>query len=268
MAVSLGIILAVIYFLGGRRPVRLLGAAPRWNARQWRTTAFFAGLVMLMLGTSTPVDALTRQSLSARTAQLMALLMVVAPLLVIGAPHPRFLRLIRNGRSDNRSLSWVPAAAFVLFNGAVILSFLPPIYQATARSGWAGQLFLLAMVGLAYMFWSQVIDQPPGRCRLSHLGRAVYLLLSSAQLRILGIVLGFASASFYPVPLVDQQVAAGIVMVPGVLTDLVVLMVCLYLWLGQDDRRQAGRGDSDGRRFPGRGIRLPAPTAEARAVWR
>ena len=248
MAIALCLAAAVLYVLGGRRPVRLLDAAPRWNARQWRTTAFFAGLVMLVLGTSTPVDALTRQSLSARTAQLMALLMVVAPLLVIGAPHPRFLRLLRNRRHDNRSPSWVPAAAFVLFNGAVILSFLPPIYQATARSGWGPQLFLLAMVGLAYLFWSQVIDQPPGRCRLSHLGRAVYLLLSSAQLRILGIVLGFASASFYPVPLVDQQVAAGIVMVPGVLTDLVVLTVCLYLWLGQDDRHSLRHGDPGGRR--------------------
>jgi len=55
-------------------------------------------------------------------------------------------------------------------------------------------------------------------------------------------VLGFASASFYPVPLVDQQIAAGILMVPGVLTDLVVLTVCLYLWLGQDDRRQPRLG--------------------------
>jgi cytochrome c oxidase assembly factor CtaG len=236
MAVPLSIILAGIYLLGGRRPVRLLGTAPHWTARQWRASAFFAGLVMLALGTSAPVDALTRQSLSARTAQLMALLMVVAPLLVLGAPQPRFLRLIRRGRQDRRSPSWVPPAAFVLFNGAVILSFLPAIYQATAGSGWAPQLFQLAMVGLAYLFWSQVIAQPPGQCRLSHLGRVVYLFLSSAQLRVLGVVLGFASASFYPVPLVDQQVAAGIVMVPGVLTDLVVLTVCLYLWLGQEEQ--------------------------------
>jgi len=83
---------------------------------------------------------------------------------------------------------------------------------------------------------SQAIAQPPSRCRLSHLGRVVYLFLSSAQLRFLGIVLGFASASYYAVPLTDQQIAAGILMVPGVLTDLVVLTVCLYLWLAQEDR--------------------------------
>jgi cytochrome c oxidase assembly factor CtaG len=63
-------------------------------------------------------------------------------------------------------------------------------------------------------------------------------------------VLGFAPAPFYPVALTDQQIAAGIIMVPGVLTDLVVLTVCLYLWLGQDDRRSRRHGDPGGRRRP------------------
>jgi cytochrome c oxidase assembly factor CtaG len=56
------------------------------------------------------------------------------------------------------------------------------------------------------------------------------------------VILGFAAAAFYPVPLVDQQIAAGILMVPGVLTDLIVLTVCLYLWLGQDERRRVRAG--------------------------
>lgn len=43
--------------------------------------------------------------------------------------------------------------------------------------------------------------------------------------------------SLYGVPLIDQQLAAGILIVPGVLTDLIVITVCLYLWLAQDERR-------------------------------
>ena len=247
MAVLLCAILAVGYLLGGHRPVRVLDAPPCWNARRWRAVAFFTALVLLALAVAGPIDGLARQSFSARTAQLMGLLMVVAPLLVLGAPQSRFLRLIGKRSHDRGSPSWVPLAAFVLFNGAILLAFVPAIYRATAGPGWPRELGELAMVGLGYLFWSQVIAQPPGHCRLSHLRRVVYLLLSSAQLRILGVVLGFASASFYPVPLTDQQIAAGIVMVPGVTTDLVVLTVCLYLWLSQDDRSPAGRGDRGGR---------------------
>jgi cytochrome c oxidase assembly factor CtaG len=247
MAILFCLIVVALYLLGGRRPVRLLGAPRRWNGRRWRATAFFVGVGMIAVVLSGPADEVARQSFSARTAQLIGLLMVVAPLLVLGAPQPRMQRLIgRPTRSPGSSI-WGPVATFVLFSGMVGLAFVPAVYHATAGPGWPRALSQLAVVVLGYLFWSQVIAQPPARCRLSHLGRVAYLSLSSAQLRILGLVLGFAPASFYSVPLVDQQIAAGIVMVPGVLTDLVVLTVCLYLWLAQDERRQLGGSDRGGR---------------------
>ena len=238
MAAALCLIFGVLYLLGSRRPVRLVDARLHWTSRHWRASAFYVGLGLVAVGISGPVDALVRGSMATRTAQLVALLMVVAPLLVLGAPEPRFRRLlIGRTRPAQRPLA-VPVLAFVLFNGGILLAYLPPVYRATAGPSWARELGQIIMLGLAYFFWSQVIAQPPVDCRLPHLGRVVYLFLSSAQLRILGVILGFASAAFYPVPLVDQQIAAGILMVPGVLTDLIVLTVCLYLWLGQDDRRQ------------------------------
>jgi putative membrane protein len=242
MAVGLALIVGVLYLLGGRRPVRLLDAGRRWSGRQWRATAFFVGLGLAAAALSGPLDALARASMATRTAQLVALLMLVAPLLVLGAPLPRFRRLLDSRSQPSRRSVAMPILAFLLFNGGILLAYLPAVYRATAGPGLARQLGQIVMLGLAYLFWSQVIAQPPAHCGLSHIGRVVYLFLSSAQLRVLGVVLGFASASFYPVPLVDQQIAAGILMVPGVLTDLVVLTICLYLWLGQDDRRQLRHG--------------------------
>jgi cytochrome c oxidase assembly factor CtaG len=241
MAVGLAVIVGVLYLLGGRRPVRLVDGRSRWGRRQWRATAFFVGLGMAAIGLSAPLDALARASMATRTTQLVALLMLVAPLLVLGAPQPRIRRLVDSRSQPSQRSVAMPILAFLLFNGGIVLAYLPTVYRATAGPGLPRQLGQIVMLALAYFFWSQVIAQPPSRCGLSHMGRVVYLFLSSAQLRILGVVLGFASASFYPVPLVDQQIAAGILMVPGVLTDLVVLTVCLYLWLGQDDRRQVRR---------------------------
>jgi cytochrome c oxidase assembly factor CtaG len=242
MAAALAIIFGVLYLLGGRRAVRLLDARPRWTSRHWRGLAFYVGLVLVAVGVSPQVDALVRTSMATRTAQLVARLMVVGPLLVLGAPEPRFRRLLLGRTRPVRRPLAVPMLAFVLFNGGIMLAYLPTVYRVTAGTGWPRELGQITMLALAYFFWSQVIAQPPADCRLPHLGRVVYLFLSSAQLRVLGVILGFAASAFYPVPLVDQQIAAGILMVPGVLTDLIVLTVCLYLWLGQDERRRTTLG--------------------------
>ena len=251
MVVLLGALLAVGYWLGGRRPLRVIDAQPRWGARQWRASAFGGGLLMVMASLVDPVDARVRQSFWLQTVQLIALVMVAAPLLVIGAPTPRLLRLFGNsGREQRRPLKFYAIAAFGLFNGALLLAYMPAVYHATASPGWTRLAGQLTMVGLGFLFWSQVIAQPPRRCALSHVERVFYLFLSSAQIRILGLVLGFASSSFYGTSLFDQQLAAGILLVPGVLTDLIVVTVCLYLWLGQDDHKTAGHIDSGGRPLP------------------
>ncbi len=251
MVVVVCALLAICYWVGGRRPLRLVDVQRRWGARHWRATAFLAGLVIVAVGLSGPIDALVRQTFWMRTVQLIVVVMVAGPLLVLGAPTPRFRRLLGTpGRGPSRPSRLGAVLAFALFNGALVLAYIPPVYAATASPGWARQLGQLMMVALGFFFWSEVIAQPPRRCALSHVERVFYLFLSSAQVRILGLILGFASTSFYATPLGDQQLAAGILLVPGVLTDLIVLTVCLYLWLGQDDQQQAGRFDSGGRTLP------------------
>jgi len=245
MVGTLCLIAAIGYWIAGRRPVRLWGARLRWTGRAWRTTAFLSALLLITLVCG-PIEAVARGTVWLRTAELMALLMLAGPLLVLGAPGARVSRRFHlgNGSVPGR---WRPIAAFALFTAALIVSYLPAVYRLTASAGPARAASQVAIVVVGYAFWSQVIAQPARRCALSHLGRVAYLLLSSAQVRILGLVLGFAPASFYGVPLIDQQVAAGILMVPGVLTDLVVLTVCLYLWLAQDERRNLGGSDRGGR---------------------
>ncbi len=224
------------YVSTGRRRVRLVGGR-RWNARRWRTLAFLAGLT-LIAGLSGPLDPVARQTFWLHTFQLMLILMVAGPLLVLGAPRPRiagWFRRRENGPAEPRRI-W-PIAVFVLSSAALIVAYLPPVYRLVAGPGLAREAGQAVIAVVGYAFWSQVIAQPGRGCALSHIGRIAYLVTSSAQVRILGLVLGFAPVSLYGVPLIDQQLAAGILIVPGVLTDLIVITVCLYLWLAQDERR-------------------------------
>lgn len=245
MVGTLCLIAAIGYWIAGRRPVRLWGARVRWTGRAWRTIAFLSALLLIALVCG-PLEAVVPGTFWLRTAELMALLMLAGPLLVLGAPGARVSRRFHFGHGSVPG-RWRPIAAFALFTAALVVTYLPAVYRLAASGGLAHGASQVAIVGVGYAFWAQVIAQPARPCALSHIGRVAYLLLSSAQVRILGLVLGFAPASFYGVPLVDQQIAAGILMVPGVLTDLVVLTVCLYLWLAQDERRHLGGSDRGGR---------------------
>jgi putative membrane protein len=256
MAALVCALLAGGYWLGGRRPLRVIDARPRWGARQWRATAFFGGLTIVAVSLSEPIDAIVRRTFWMRTVQLIVLVMLAAPLLVLGAPAPRLQRLLQGAVPGPQRPSRKGAVlAFALFNGALLFAYVPAVYAATASASWTRQLAQLVMVALGFFFWSEVIAQPPRRCALTHVERVFYLFLSSAQVRIVGLILGFASTSFYAAPLVDQQIAAGILLVPGVLTDLIVLTVCLYLWLGQEDKKPTGRFDTGGRALPAVGQR-------------
>jgi cytochrome c oxidase assembly factor CtaG len=196
------------------------------------------------------IDAIARNRFWLGTIQLVLLVMLVAPLLVLGAPWPRFAYLLGQARSGRSGSGRLAMLAFALFNGMLFAAYLPPVVAAVDRPGLLRQAAQLAVIGVAVFFWSQVIAQPPRRCALNHVERVAYLVISSVLIRVLGLVLGFASASFYGVPLIEQQLAAGILLVPGVFTDLIVLTVCLYLWLGQDARKSAERFDSGGRSLP------------------
>jgi cytochrome c oxidase assembly factor CtaG len=236
MVLALCTLATFCYWLGGRRHVRLV-ATRGFGARQWRAIAFTAALLLVAAILSEPLDSLVRERFWLRTTQLVVLVMVAAPLIVLGAPWPRLARLLgRSPRGAAVGSRLVAVAACVILNGSLILSYVPFVFRATYAPGPLRQLAQLLLLGAGIFFWSQVIAQPPGRCALNHVERVVYLVLSSVVIRLVGLVLGFASAPFYGIPLVDQQMGAGVLLVPGVFTDLIVLIVCLYMWLGQDER--------------------------------
>ena len=250
MVIAVAFLATVCYWLGGRRPVRVVPPNRRWGVRHWRATAFLTGVALALVLLNDGMDEIARDRLWLGTIQLVVLVMLVAPLLVLGAPWPRFAYLLGKARSGRSGSRWLALLAFALFNGMLVAAYLPPVVAAVHSPGLLRQAAQLAVIGVAVFFWSQVITQPPRRCALNHVERVAYLVLSSVLIRVLGLVLGFASASFYGVPLIEQQFAAGILLVPGVFTDLIVLTVCLYLWLGQDARKSAERFDSGGRSLP------------------
>jgi cytochrome c oxidase assembly factor CtaG len=246
LAASLGLVL--VYFLIRRRPIRLVDQPPTFGKRQWQAVAFIYGAFLLAALGLAPFRSMEMHSFWAGTAEQLAVMMLVAPLLVLGAPaadlvrlRPRRLRSLKIPKVANG-----PLAAFLLCNAGFALIHLPGIYGAILESWFLHDLAELGLLAVSFFFWAQVIPQGRVRPRLGMFTRAAYLFAASAQTRVLGLVFAIAPVAFYPHyvnllgrdgALVDQQIAAGVLIVPGILTDTIALTACLFLWLGEEERK-------------------------------
>ena len=93
------------------------------------------------------------------------------------------------------------------------------------------------------MFWKQVIPSPPLRTRLVAAQRVLYVIGAMIVSWALAVVLALAPHPLYDFyahqasrpggisAMADQQLAAGVMWVPGSITFLIVVFVYVHRWL-------------------------------------
>jgi hypothetical protein len=110
----------------------------------WRATAYFAGLAALAVALLGPPDHFNGVLFWVHMVQHLLLMLVAAPLLVLGRPVSLFLlalppgprrRVLRAALGFHParraiSLALHPLSVFLLYNGSFVLWHLPSLYQA------------------------------------------------------------------------------------------------------------------------------------------
>lgn len=248
---------AVLYWLGGRRHRQ---GNRHDRDERLRSAAFYAGLLTIVIALDAPLDDLADSLFLAHMTQHLILLMVAPPLIVLSAPWLRLWRPLPLGfrRTVAKSVArgqWAaplralggllarPVPAWIAFNMVLVGWHVPALYDATLSNSAIHYLehatFLLAGV----LFWLQVFDSPPVRARLGYGARAVYLTAATLVSWVLAIVLALASRPLYGAyaglthrpgglsALADQQLAGGMMWVPGSIPFTIAIVWALYRWL-------------------------------------
>ena len=235
----------VFYFLGGRAMAR----------RDWRReAAFYGGLAVLVVAVDSPVDWYADKRFWVHMTQHVLLMMVAPPLLLLGRPWPRLIRplprglrlpvarqvlageTLAPGRAGTRWLA-SPLPAFVFFTATLLMWHVPSLYDLTLRSTGVHDLEHALFFASATLFWVHLLPSP--RPQLSDGLRVAYGTAGLLVTWVLAIVLGVATHPLYSYPsLADQQVAAGIMWVPGSVPLVVALFFAAYRWLDPAPRRR------------------------------
>jgi putative membrane protein len=260
---AIAAISAYLYALGGRRAsLRSVSATrrPSWE-RLGRSCCFNAGLAAVVLALEPPVDRLSERYFFVHMLQHLLLMMVAAPLVVLGAPWSRSWRplplgfrrpvartvaLSRPFRPVRVTAHWMasPVPAFVLFTADLATWHVPQAYDLTLTSPAVHYAEHVSFLVLGILFWAQIVDSPPLRSRLGYPGRVAFAVLGGAASWILAVVLALAPRPFYSYAghghisaLTDQQLAGGMMWGPGSIPLAVYVFYGLYKWLGDEEPR-------------------------------
>jgi len=247
--VSLGLA-GVLYALGARR---LRQSSARGHAAATRaSTLFWAGWTMLMLALLSPLDALGAQLFSAHMVQHELLMLVAAPLLVLGRPLATWIWAFPTGgrrvlgacvRSPWIARPWsfihAAPAAWFLHAAALWLWHMPLLFGAAQIDEDIHVLQHISFLASALLFWNIVLRDTP---QTPPATASIYLLTTMVHTGALGALLTFSSSVWYPLyagstlqwgltPLEDQQLGGLIMWVPGGAVYLAIALAVINRWL-------------------------------------
>lgn len=259
----------VLHLLGERRAARIL-ARPRSSAARWRAASFYAGLAVTVVALESPIDTYAATLLWVHMLQHVLLMGIAAPLIVLGAPwmsiwRPLPLAFRRGAAKAVAKSDWFapvravvrplgrPAVAWIAFNVDLLAWHIPAAYDLTLRSAPVHVLEHVTFLLFGILIWAQMVDSAPLRSRLGGSARVYYCVSAMVPGWLLSLVLAFATRPLYSVyadlisrpggisALVDQQLAAGVMLGLGSLASTVYVFFALYRWLGEDPELRARR---------------------------
>jgi putative membrane protein len=225
----------------------------------WQIAAFAAAMISLAVALISPLDWLSDILFSAHMTQHEILMLVAAPLLVLGQPLlaavwavPRQNRaaVAATFRGPAFSRAWHamtgPLALFLLHAVALWIWHIPVLFEAALASEAIHFIQHMAFVGTAAFFWWGMVYGRYGR--LGYGVAILYVFLTALHNTILGALLTIAPGTWYRSyeltaaqwrvdALADQQLAGLIMWVPSGVAFLVVGLALTAAWLGESERR-------------------------------
>ena len=253
-------LLGWLYHRGIRRLWQKAGAGRVVTRVQ--ATVFLISLGVVFVALISPLDALSEELGSAHMVQHMLLMVVAAPLFILGSPELVFMW----GLSPNwkpiaaRWRRWLegealerPALVWTLYAGTLWIWHLPIAYQAALADPFLHDAQHLSFFGVACLFWRSLLA-PLRRHRLHPLAAVVALFTTSLHAMLLGIFMALSPVIWYKVyssrtiiwgltPLEDQQLAGLIMWMPACLVYPAAAAAVFGTWLATRSaaEQQSGR---------------------------
>lgn len=229
------------------------GHGLRRGVRTREVACFAGGWLTLVVALVSPLHPWGEALFSAHMTQHELLMLVAAPLLVLGSPLAPTLRALPRGWTHalargGRGRTWTalvralrnPIVAWAVHGTVLWAWHAPALFDAAVENETVHALQHLSFLGSAVLFWWALLH---GRGRAMAYGAAVlYLFTTAMHSGLLGALLTFSETPWYPayaatahfwgVSAVEDQQLGGLIMwVPACSLYLVVALALFARWM-------------------------------------
>jgi putative membrane protein len=249
------VLAAVLYGLG---TIRMLRRATNRRSFAWPILWFALGWISLVVALDSPLHEFGEQLFWVHMTQHEILMLISAPLLVLGRPVIAFLWALPPawrdvtagfGRSHTFKRAWAfvsaPLCAWLVSALALWMWHIPWLFDQTLRSDWIHAAQHTTFLVTAVMFWWPVLSRTPA---LGHGGSLVYVFTTILHTSVLGALLTFAPRAWYSsyvvtapgwhlTALEDQQIGGLIMWIPAGTLLLISALILLVQWMNESQTR-------------------------------
>lgn len=141
---------------------------------------FMAGMVMLYVIKGSPLDLIGHILFSIHMVQMAALLLIVAPLIIMGIPNWMWKKVF-DINIFNRIFSFFtkPILSLLLFSGMFSVYHIPLILDNVKLSPILHTIFTITLFISAVFFWWPILNTLKGQPKLHGLKKIGYVILSA-----------------------------------------------------------------------------------------
>lgn len=219
-----------------------------------RTVAAVAGLLLVWIALDWPVGALGGGYLaSVHMVQYLVLALYAPPLLLYGlTPAAEAALARRPGVARAGRVLMHPVVAAVIFVGVLLATHAPRVTDTLMVTQAGSFLIDMLWLGSSLLFWWPIVGHPPGRPRLAPPFKIGQIFLGTVPHTPMAMWLMLADFPVYatyelapPIPeltpKMDQQIAAGLMLLAGGLYVLGAVSMVFFRWHGLGEERGAGQ---------------------------
>jgi putative membrane protein len=262
--VVLGLVLtAWLYAAGLRRMWRDGGAGS--GVRRWEAWCYWGGWLAILIALVSPLHPWGRVLFAAHMTQHEMLMLVAAPLVVLGRPVLVYLKALPRGLAGDlgraaNTPAWAaawhavsnPFSAWLIHGVILWVWHIPSWFQATIDNDVVHTLQHCSFLFSALLFW-WAVTHGPGRAAAYGM-TLLYLFTTALHSGLLGLLITVANRVWYPAysgttqswgltPLEDQQLGGLIMWIPAGVVYVVAALAFMAGWI-RESRLRAERREA------------------------